>query len=866
MSEKLSQLFLKCLSPNNNIRISAEKELSSFCNLYFYQTLKESSLIINKKELAKDIRQFGGTFLKYIFCNEQYLNLWNKLNTEQIELVKNNLMESLASEEQEVRQSSSLAIAALAKVEIPKGWNVINVLYNTSNHENANYRITSLLTFTNIVDFMGARLKQDEINIILGAYTNNMDLKLHQKVLYQAVHGIYNIIPFVEKNFNNEAQREFIINSLNNIMDINYIKQSGLDENVQKEILITYIQIMKYYTINMTKSFSKIAEISFRYFHNNNQVLSALSLEIWCTICDKEQECKTNLITSNYQDTLNNGIIRIIQERNFKSFDLGDEWDSIKASTALISCLVLSGNKKVLDKMLSYISECLNNELLQKSETNFETLTNEEKIKSLFIKQNAFLIYRGVLSFQELDPDIIMSSLQKIISELNNKNILPIGVSIAKCLVIICKVHFNLINEKKGLFNDFFEQILHLIEIHINDKEVEYYLLYVVKYIFINANPEYFNNYLTNILTILMQIAYAKGSYNKDCNLASTSLFLTSRIIDICINTEENKKIIQEFFAKIYTLFEESLDFKYFNDLEEQYCFQNGIISIISSCCGGESLKITMNQIQIKCVFNLIEKCILQRKSLFYEAIMVIGNLSYFGWDLFSNINEKAMNYLLLSLDDKQDFELCYQGLIAADDIIRNLGNENIILIPKIVEKMRKIIRDSDTPRGLKIKCFPLYNDIFLLLDKSFGEYLGEAMQLIMDGMSISMEPPNKETDKDTKEYFDEFREKIVELLSGVFFFLSEQKQTNAISPYIVDFIKYLSKIVQPDFNPNNNLLSEVGGLLADLYNYFKATVQLYLNKESLENILQKLEQSQNPQHKENLLYIQQIFSDFYNY
>ena len=48
------------------------------------------------------------------------------------------------------------------------------------------------------------------------------------------------------------------------------------------------------------------------------------------------------------------------------------------------------------------------------------------------------------------------------------------------------------------------------------------------------------------------------------------------------------------------------------------------------------------------------------------------------------NINEKAMNYLLLSLDDKQDFELCYQGLIAADDIIRNLGNENIILIPKL--------------------------------------------------------------------------------------------------------------------------------------------------------------------------------------
>ena len=863
MSEKLSQLFLKCLSPNNNIRISGEKELSSFCNLYFYQTLKESSLIINKKELAKDIRQFGGTFLKYIFCNDQYLNLWNKLNTEQIELVKNNLMESLASEEQEVRQSSSLAIAALAKVEIPKGWNVINVLYNTSNHENANYRITSLLTFTNIVDFMGARLKQDEINIILGAYTNNMDLKLHQKILYQAVHGIYNIIPFIEKNFNNEAQREFIINSLNNIMDINYIKQSGLDENVQKEILITYIQIMKYYTINMTKSFSKIAEISFRYFHNNNQVLSALSLEIWCTICDKEQECKTNLITSNYQDTLNNGIIRIIQERNLNSFDLGDEWDSIKASTALISCLVLSGNKKVLDKMLSYISECLNNELLQKSETNFETLTNEEKIKSLFIKQNAFLIYRGVLSYEKINSEIIMSSLQKIILELKNINSLPIGESIAYCLLYICKYHFNLINEEKKIFEEFLEQILQLLEMHIENKKIEFIFLYVMKYIIMKGNPQYFDKYLTIIINTLMKIAYSKNSYNKDCNLALYSLYLTGKIIENCENTDENIKIIQMFFSKLYSLFQESLNKNNFNTQEEQNNYQNGIISIITSCSIFK--KITMNALQITSVYKLIEQSIIQRNELFQEALCCLGSLANFGWELFSNINDQVMNYVLISLDDKRDFTLCFQGIIAASDIIMSSGRENIIIIPKLMDKVQKIINDPDIPRGLKIKCFMLYTDIFILSDSSIGEYLPDVMQLIVDGMNSSMDPPNKDMDIDTREYLGEFREKICELLTGIFLFLTEHNQANVFSQYIDGFIKYISKIVEPEYNPSMSLIAEVAGLLGDFYKFFKGSMNLYLNKNSLNIIFQKLEESKDPEHKEILLYIQQTFSDFYS-
>ena len=63
--------------------------------------------------------------------------------------------------------------------------------------------------------------------------------------------------------------------------------------------------------------------------------------------------------------------------------------------------------------MISFISECLNNELLQKGENNFNSLTNEEKKKSLVIKQNAFLVYRGLLFFKELNPEIIMESIKK---------------------------------------------------------------------------------------------------------------------------------------------------------------------------------------------------------------------------------------------------------------------------------------------------------------------------------------------------------------------------------------------------------------------------------------------------------------------
>lgn len=866
MSQIIVQLFEKCLSPNNNLRRQAEKELFEYSTKYFYQTLAESCSIIISNESKKEIRQFGGTFLKYIFTNEIYKGLWGALTKEQIDLIKTSLMGSLASELQDVRQTSSLAIAAMAIIEIPKGWEVVQILYNASLNQNNNFRITSLLTLKNIVEFMGFRLKPENIALILAALVANLDTQLNLEVINQAILGLFSIIPLIENIFQNEKQREYIINSLNNLMDINFINKAGLNttiENIQKNILMTYIQIMKYFTKYIGKSFSKIANITLRYFTCNNQTLSTLSIEVWCTLCEDELMNKNNKITSNYQDILNDYIIRIIQERDTSSFDTIEDWDSTKAAIILIQFLVLLKNEKVSQRMLSYISECLNNDLLQKSEINFNALTKEEKIKSLIIKQNAFLIYRGLLFSKELDPEIIKSSLDKIIIEIKNPNSYPIIISIGKCLVIICKFHFKIINTSKTLFDQFMQQFLPLMKININNKQLEKYLLLSFQDIIKNTDVEYFNNYLTEIITTLMNIAYAPDSCNKECNLTKLSMYLTCKIIEICEENDDNKKIIHDFFAKIYTLLQESLNIEAFKSIEEQQYIQDGIISIISNCCLFQ--KIDMNATQIECVYNLINQAIIQRKEPFNDAIFCFGAFSYFGWGLFSNINNQVIDYILMALEDKNNLELCYQGLLAAADIIRNVGEENINNIPKIVEKMQKIIKDTEIPRGLKIQCFLVYNDIFMIQDNSIGGYLGQVMQLIYDGISISVDPPNQEMDNDTLEYLNEFREKIVELLTNVFMYLRNHNQTNVFSQYIDGYIKYLSKIVEPEFNPSLILISETGGLLADFYIHFKASMELHLNKNSLKFILQQLEKNQNinQEYQDNLLYMQKVFAEF---
>ena len=856
------QIIKNCLSPDNKLRVNSEQELLNYCDQNLFQTLSELCKLIEDNSTPGDIRLFCGTFIKLILSKDKYISIWNNFSQEQITFIKNYFLGNLASEKDDTKKTCSLAIAAIAKIEIHKGWNIIEIICNAAVHQNINYKITALITLQNLIDFLGdENLKSHEKQQILCSLTTDMSINENIQVINEAIIGYNKIIPFIEDNFKNEKERNFMINLLLNLLEPNYINKVSLSENIQKNILICFIDIAKKYTMYLQNNFANIANMTLRYFNCNNNLLSTLSIELWSTVCDYENEIKKNIISSNFQDSLNESIIRVIETRNNISFEESDEWTPKKAVVILLSSLVCLDNKIIINRMLNYISECLNNNLVIKFDNDIQSLSQNEKIKVLIYKENAFLIYRGILYSNKIDSNIILGSLQKIINELKNISTLPIGNYIAFCLAIICKFHFDLINESEKKFDDFIIQILQLLEFHMNNKKILNCLCLGFKYIIKNAHPDYFNKHLTNIISILLKIAYDKKSYNKDLNLTSTSMFLIGKIIEVCEPTIENKNIIQMFFSDLYNRFQNSLNPNNFSDKNEQICYQNCILSIITSC-GGEFLKITMDINQITCVFNLIEQCLQQRGCIFEEGILALSSLAYFGSNLFSNISKGVMKYILFSLEERQNFQLCHQGLLAADDIIRCVGGENLGCIPQIVEKMRKIISDPEIPRGLKIKCFSLYSDIFMSEDKSIGDYLKEVLQLLVDGMNSSMDPPNSNIDPETFEYLNELREKIVELLTTVFLFLTNHNQTNVFSPYIDGFVKYLSKIVEPEFNSDIELIAQVCGLLGDLSNYFKSSIDLYFNQNSIKNMFDKLEKSNNPQHAEILNYAKQVLAN----
>ena len=65
-------------------------------------------------------------------------------------------------------------------------------------------------------------------------------------------------------------------------------------------------------------------------------------------------------------------IQKYLETRDVYNFVESEEWTPTKAVVILLSGLVTIGNKKILDRMLKYISECFNNNLVIRFDSNIK--------------------------------------------------------------------------------------------------------------------------------------------------------------------------------------------------------------------------------------------------------------------------------------------------------------------------------------------------------------------------------------------------------------------------------------------------------------------------------------------------------------
>ena len=216
MENDLRIIIKNIINPEQKLRNESESKINELANQNLGNLFFNLSLIICHENEDKIIRQISCTIIKSLISKEKYNILWFNIDEKLRNSIKNNLMSTLASNDIDIRKGTGLAISSICKIELPKKlWlNIFDILIGTSNNENINIQLSSIITLGYIFEEINENDISDEImRKILFCYYNilnkdNINLELHKSTL----DSLFHFIPFIKNVIMNNEQSKIFLN------------------------------------------------------------------------------------------------------------------------------------------------------------------------------------------------------------------------------------------------------------------------------------------------------------------------------------------------------------------------------------------------------------------------------------------------------------------------------------------------------------------------------------------------------------------------------------------------------------------------------------------------------------------------------
>ena len=801
----------KVLSSNNILRKEGEFSIQQELDINFLSCLNNCcDILINEIE-AQQVRQFCATFIKNILSKQDYINKWESLDQNARETLKTKILSCLASTSHEIRCATSLVIASICKIEVPKGnWNqIFDILSSTAQHTNDNYKKSSIITIGYIAqDLKRSDLNQDQINKLLFALTRNLDVNNNIEVFKCAITSFRYFLPFAKQNFQKIDEREILVRKI-----IELLSYNNLRDDLIEGLLKCLVEMASLYHSALNDKMSIIT--------NPNKEISIQAIEFWNALCKEELNENVLYVSNLYQDDLYLVIQYLLLNRNEAMEEqYNDEWLPIKSIQCLISLMSQCKNEIFIKKMLDFIGKYLH-------DINYMN------------RDSAYLAFGAILEYLELSDEIVTASISQILNELKNEKKKKVATTITWCFHQICEYHSFCFDDQQ-IFDNTINMLYPLFEIFLSNKSILIELLksleLIIKFV---SYKSYLTKNAAQLIQILMKIAYTPGSYDPNNNVAMICFYVINSIID---NAEDDiKDVVFQLLFEIFKLFQDSFILQNFTSKEEQETYQGYLCSVISS----SSLKIRMNDTQITSVYELIKKIFIARQSVFEEGIMAISSLST-NTETFPIIMKDFISFLVVGLKSVDSPSICKQSINSTDEIIQHIDAKVIPFLPTLMPLIFNILNDINCDRFLKLYCFLVLSDLFCLQSGEAYTYFNEVMHVTKNAMTAAMSKPSPDDDSEIVEYFLKLREQLIELLVCLSHFLQEYNKENDLKDFTPNIIQFLNLVCSVEYSPNKEIVDSAVGLICDLVQIFPDIVTTQLNRTVMSGMISKINNNSN--------------------
>ncbi|KAL4205011.1 hypothetical protein AMTRI_Chr01g112600 [Amborella trichopoda] len=866
MALEVTQILLNAQSVDGTLRKQAEETLNQFL-----QTNLQSFLISLSAELANndkpiESRKLAGLMLKNALDAKDHIRKaelarrWLSIDKSVKDQIKVCLLQTLSSPIADARSTSSQVVAKVATIELPQNqWPelISTLLLNMGSPQvqaPTHLKQATLETLGYLCEEVSSDvIAQDQINSILTAVVQGMNIEKNNEVKLAATRALYNALGFAHSNFENNMERDYIIRVVCEATQSTEIKTRQAAFECLVSISSLYYDKLSPYMQNA------LLPITVKAVREDEEQVALQAIEFWSSICDEEIEIQedyggdfsgdSDLPCFYFIKQALPTLVPMLLETLLKQEEDQDQdegaWNLAMAGGTCLGLVARTVGDDIVPLVMPFVEQNIAKPDWRQREAAtyaFGSILEGPSPDKLAPLVNVALnfILNAMKDVNNHVKDTTAWTLGRIFEFLHGPNI---GTAIIT-EVNIPHILSVLIEGMKDVPN-------------VAEKSCGALYFLAQGYEDGGSASSPLLPYFENIVQALLVVAHRDDA--NDSRLR-TSAYETLNEVVRC-STEEAAPLVMQLVPVLMFELSSTLDTPKLSSEEREK--QNELQGLLCGCLqvivqklgASESTKYGFMQ-HANHLMNLFFRVFACRNATVHEeAMLAIGALAYAIGQEFLKYMPDFYRYLEIGLQNFEEYQVCAITVGVVGDICRVLDDKILLYCDGIMMQLLKALSSNQLHRSVKPPIFSCFGDIALAIGESFEKYLIYAMPMLQSAAELTAQATS--VDDEMIEYTSQLRNGILEAYSGIFQGFKNSSKTGLMTPYSPYILQFLESIYQ--IKDMEDLVTKAAvGVLGDLVDTLDSSaVPLLRQSVFYKDFVDECLSSDDPQIKETAEWVQ---------
>lgn len=642
-------------------------------------------------------------------------------------MIKNSIVRTLASPNKNARKGASLAVSAIASIELPlKQWpDLITTLTNGAQAENADFKHSCLETLGYICEELEKEtLGVEQVDGILTALIiNSTSATATDDIKLLSLSSLCSCLHLCTKNFNAENEKSILMTNI-----IGCIASTNQDIKIKAiqcivEIVTCFYDFIGGPTLEQLGhgTFSEIKQ-------EESEEVSIAAVEVWSSISDmdieREMRNDPKLPCRNYIATAYGALVPLLLESlKRQPADEDEDWNLSVASACCLSKIAEIAKDNITAPVLSFISPNI--------------CSPDWKCRKA-----AVLAFGSILKGPQkhMMNQLVNAALQSILKMLQDEN-LQVRITTAWTFEKISEHTYEPLKIPQAFMtiaNGFIASLKDCPKVSNQICFALYNLAYSLRP-GENQQTCLMSQVFKEALQALWENAFRSDAFGDSINLAHASFAAFTNIVQYSAN--DAIPALEPVLNMLVETFSRTIKgtFAIPGKVEDYQGYLCVALQPVFSKLPG---KASANAAGI--FVDLLIESFKMRKTVYDDGISSIsGIINSIGKDIISYM-PKIYPYLDYALKNTEDANLLKVAVGCVADLSRALDDQMAQFLPNIFPVLLKILNSEVTERTTKLDIICTLGDIAMAASKSFTAYLHDSFEMLKSAAALSLQTPQE--------------------------------------------------------------------------------------------------------------------------